>query len=211
VSSRPAAIGGTALKGKKRKGKKLHEASRESLSTTTQPVAKKAQDWGILEPLHGILGPVVDIVKPILTGNVVYGLLVGLLVASWFGFGFSPRNSVGGYGTGLGFSSHSDRLIAFEEVWRREESDLWDWLEERVGLHRMHDDAVPTRKRVAEPRAMGDKLREDKMTEREVEEAIRVTEEKLQILREVHDKKNPKIVGQDSSRTRPTTRPETDR
>ncbi|KAK6077490.1 GRAM domain-containing protein [Seiridium cupressi] len=207
ISTRPAAVNGTALKGRRKKGKKLNETSRESFNAVSQPTAKKTQDWGALEPLHGILGPVVDIVKPILTGNVVYGLLVGLLVASWFGFGFNPRHNAGGYGSGIGFPGHPDRLIAYEEVWRHEESDLWDWLEERVGLHRMHDGAVPTRKRVVEPRAVEDKLREEKMTEREVEEAIRVTEEKLRVLREVHHRRNPKTFGH----TRPTTRPETDR
>ncbi|KAI4603245.1 hypothetical protein KJ359_006038 [Pestalotiopsis sp. 9143b] len=209
VSSRPAAVGAAGVKGgKKKKGKKLNEASRESSNAAAQPAAKKAQDWGALEPLHGILGPVVDILKPILTGNVVYGLLVGLLVASWFGFGLNPRNNGGGYGPGIGFPSHSDRLIAYEEVWRREESDLWDWLEERVGLHRMHDGAVPVRKHVAEPRVVEDRLREDKMTGREVEEAIRVTEEKLQLLREVHNRKSPKASGQERVYTRPTTQPE---
>lgn len=166
-----------------------------------------------MEPLHGILGPLVDIVTPILTGNVVYGLLVGLLVASWFGFGFHPRQNAGGYGSGIGFPGHPDRLVAYEEMWHREESDLWDWLEERVGLHRMHDGPAPIRKRVAEPRAVEDRLRADKMTDREVEEAIKVTEKKLQVLRDVHNRKSTKAtknVGQNHF-TRPTTRPETDR
>ncbi|KAH6659228.1 hypothetical protein BKA67DRAFT_529398 [Truncatella angustata] len=210
ISSRPAVANGAAQKGKKRKGKKLQDGPRDLVHTTVPPIAKKTEDWGLLQPLHGILAPVVDIMKPILTGNVVYGLLVGLLVASWFGFGFNPRQNGGGYGSGIGFPGHSDRLIAYEEVWRREESDLWDWLEERVGLHRMHDGAIPIRKRVSDPRAVEERLREEKMSNREVEEAIRVTEEKLQLLREVHHKKNPKIVGQDK-RTRPTTRPESDR
>jgi hypothetical protein len=162
-----------------------------------------------LEPLHGILGPLVDIIKPILTGNVVYGLLVGLLVASWFGFGFNPRQAGGGYGPGIGFPTNPDRLIAYEELWRREESDLWDWLEERVGLHRMHDGEVPIRRRVAEPRSVEEKIREDRMNEREIEEAIRITEEKLNVLKEVHDRK--KVTGvPDKLYTRPTTRPETD-
>jgi hypothetical protein len=159
-----------------------------------------------LEPLHGILSPVLDILKPILTGNVVYGLLVGLLVASWFGFG--SRQNGPGYSHGLGFPSHPDRLIAYEELWRREESDLWDWLEERVGLHRMSEGAMPVRKHVVEPRTIQDRLREDRMTEREVEEAIRITEEKLQVLRQVHDRRKPK--GPEKSYTRPTTQPVAD-
>ncbi|KAI1881325.1 hypothetical protein JX265_000151 [Neoarthrinium moseri] len=207
ITSRPIAANGAVGKGKKRKGKKLQETSKESLAATSESIAKGSQDWGLLEPLHGLLGPLVDIIKPILTGNVVYGLLVGLLVASWFGFGLNPRQNIGGYGPGIGFPAHPERLMAYEEVWRREESDLWDWLEERVGLHRINDDTAPIRKRVVEPRTMEERLREDRMTEREVEEAIRVTEEKLHVLKEVHDRRKPK----ESTYTRPTTRPETDR
>lgn len=164
-----------------------------------------------MEPLHGILSPVVDIIKPILTGNVVYGLLVGLLVASWFGFGFNPRQAGAGYGQGIGFPSHPDRLIAFEEVWRREESDLWDWLEERVGLHRMHEGEAPIRKRVVEPGSIEEKMREDRMNERDIDEAIRITNEKLHVLKEVHDKKKVVTGTPDRLYTRPTTRPENDR
>lgn len=181
---------GPGGKGKKkgRKGKPT-EASKESQGGVSSSVAAKTPDWGLFEPLRGILGPIFDIVKPILTGNVVYGLLVGLLVASWFGFGFNPRQTGPGYGHGLGFANHADRVVAYEEIWRREESDLWDWLEERVGLHRMNEGAVPIRKRVVEPRSVEEKIREERMNEREIEEAIRVTEEKLQMLKDVHGRK----------------------
>ncbi|KAI5917138.1 hypothetical protein F4810DRAFT_81367 [Camillea tinctor] len=195
VSSRPrsATLNGGATKGRKKKGKsKMHMASKESLSSPAAAAASKAQDWGPLEPLHGILGPVVDIIKPILTGNVVYGLLVGLLVATWFNFGSHRQPRGVGYGRDLGFVGYPDRAVAYEEIWRREETELWDWLEERVGLQRMNEGAMPIRKRVVEPRTMEDKLREERMNEREVEEAIKVTEEKLQVLRSVMNRKiNP--------------------
>ncbi|KAK8010641.1 hypothetical protein PG990_009606 [Apiospora arundinis] len=187
---------GPGGKGKKkgRKGKPT-EASKESQGGVSSSAAAKTPDWGLFEPLRGILGPVVDIIKPILTGNVVYGLLVGLLVASWFGFGFNPRQAGPGYGHGLGFANHADRIVAYEEIWRREESDLWDWLEERVGLHRMNEGAMPIRKRVVEPRSVEEKIREDRMNDREVEEAIRVTEEKLEMLKQVHWKKRSPNTG----------------
>lgn len=181
---------GAGGKGKKKKGKgKSAETSGESpAGAKTSAVAKKA-DWGPLEPLHDILSPVLDMLAPILTGNVVYGLLVGLLVASWFGFGFTPRQAGPGYGHSVSFLSHPDRIVAYEEIWRREEADLWNWLEERVGLHRMGEGAPPIRKRVVEPRTFEEKMREDRMNEREIEEAIRITEEKLHVLKEVHDRK----------------------
>lgn len=164
----------------------------------------------MFEPLHGILGPVLDILGPILTGNVVYGLLVGLLVATWFGFGFNGQPRGSPYGRDLGFMGYPDRVVAYDEIWRREESDLWDWLEDRVGLHRMSEEAMPVRKRVMEPRTVEEKLREERMNEREVEEAIKVTEEKLQVLKSVMERK--KTPPKSSVYGRPTTKvPATER
>ncbi|KAI1459310.1 hypothetical protein F4805DRAFT_421065 [Annulohypoxylon moriforme] len=213
VSSGPrsAGLNGAPGKGKKKRTKgKLHQISKESLGGPSDLVTSKSEDWGLFEPFHGILGPVVDIIKPVLTGNVVYGLLVGLLVATWFGFGFNGQPRVTPYGRELGFIGYPERAIAYEEIWRREESDLWDWLEERVGLHRMNEGAMPIRKRVLEPRSVEDKLREERMSDREVEEAIRVTEEKLQVLKSVIDRKKTPLKS--SGQGRPTTKvPATER
>ncbi|KAI4867470.1 hypothetical protein F4820DRAFT_446100 [Hypoxylon rubiginosum] len=213
VSSAPrsATFNGGATKGKKKRVKgKLHQVSKESLVGQADLVASKSQDWGILEPVHGILGPVVDIIKPILTGNVVYGILVGLLVATWFGFGFNGQPSGGPYGRDLGFLGYPERAVAYEEIWRREESDLWDWLEERVGLHRLNGEAMPIHKRVVEPRTVEDKLREERMNVREVEEALRVTEEKLEVLKSIMDRKKEPLKS--SGQGRPTTKvPATER
>lgn len=159
------------------------------MASDSEDASKKAssQDWGLLEPIRGIFGPLVDIVKPLMTGNVVYGLLVGLLVASWFGFGFTGRQAVQSYGPHLGFG-YPDRLAAYEEMWRREESELWEWLEERVGMDRLSHEALPVRKKVLDPRTVEEKFREDRMSEREIKEAIRVTEEKLTVLKSVVQK-----------------------
>lgn len=209
---RPAAANGAVTKGgkKKRVKGKLHQASKESLVSPADSTVSKSQDWGLLEPLHGILGPIVDIIGPLLTGNVVYGLLVGLLVATWFGFGSNSQPRGAPYGRELGFMGYPERAIAYEEVWRREESDMWDWLEERVGLHRMNEGVIPPRKKMMEPRTVEEKLREERMNEREVEEAIKVTEEKLQVLKSFMDrKKGPQKSGDYS---RPTTKvPTTER
>ncbi|ERT02559.1 GRAM domain protein [Sporothrix schenckii 1099-18] len=207
------AKGGKAGK-KGRKGKAGALASGPtSDSERSKPKPSAKSDWGVLEPVHGILGPAVDIVKPLLTGNVMYGLLVGLLVASWFRFGSNGNNSGGvGGGASRRGAGYPDRLVAYEEMWQREESELWDWLEERVGLDRLMDNggvvsgaAVghgsgggrggstkggdAARKRTVEPRTVEEKLREERMDDREIREAIRVTEEKLQVLKEVVDKR----------------------
>lgn len=213
VSSAPrsATLSGPAVKGKKKRVKgKLHAVSKESLVGQADLVASKSSDWGLLEPVHGILGPVVDIIKPVLTGNVVYGLLVGLLVATWFGFGFNGQPRGAPYGRDLGFLGYPERAVAYEEIWRREESDLWDWLEERVGLQRLNGEAIPVRKRVVEPRTVEEKLREERMNVREVEEALRVTEEKLEVLKSIMDRKKAPLKS--SGQGRPTTKvPATER
>ncbi|KAI1269013.1 hypothetical protein F5Y18DRAFT_174444 [Xylariaceae sp. FL1019] len=200
VTTRARAGTGTgAGKGKKKRTKgKLSGASKEDARGPAASTASKTQDWGLFEPLHGILGPVFDILKPVMTGNVVYGLLVGLLVATWFGYGLNGQRG-GGYGRDMAFAGYPDRAVAYEEIWRREESDLWDWLEERVGLHRMNEGAMPIRKRVMEPRVAEDKLREERMNEREIEEAIKITEEKLNVLKSVIDRKKDGKSGRSST------------
>ncbi|CAK7265851.1 hypothetical protein SEPCBS119000_001729 [Sporothrix epigloea] len=208
VSSNGAAAGGgKGGKGKRgRKGKAALTSGPTSDLERSKPKPSVRSDWGLLEPVHGVLGPVVDAVRPLLTNNMVYGLLVGLLLASWFGRGFDSNNGASGSGS-MGLmrgSSNSERLAAYNELWRHEESALWDWLEERVGLERMMDesylghtsgdgdsslyDQLP-RKRAIKPRMVEHKLREDRMNNREIREAIKVTEEKLQVLKGVIDKR----------------------
>jgi len=107
----------------------------------------------------------------------LYGLLVGLLVASWFGFGFS------GKGGRNGLDSHyfgtPERVAAYEEIWRRQESELWEWLEDRVNMDRLRD----VGKMPFEAKAIESRLRDEKMDERAVDAAIKVTEEKLRVLK----------------------------
>lgn len=180
MSSRPRSGTGNIGSGKKKKGRKNRNLQ-SGAGGEDKSHAKSAppETWGMLEPLRPILGPITDLLKPLMTGNVTYGLLVGLLVAAWFGFpGQGARREVGFYG-------YPDRAAAYEEIWRREETELWDWLEERVGLERLHDGSMPTRKRAIEPRTVEEKIREERMDEREIQEAIRVTEEKLQVLKGV--------------------------
>jgi hypothetical protein len=207
VSSRPRS--GTlsnstnaGAKGKKkvRKGKASAAASPTSDSddAAKKHGAPAKSDWGLLEPLHPFLGPVVGVLAPLLTGNVVYGLLVGLLVAAWFGFGFTNRQGVGhrgqpsGYGYGGGFG---DQLAAYEDMWRREESELWAWLEERVGMDRLGGEHVGSARsgsggiKAAKAKTAEQRLREEGMDEREIREAIRVTEEKLDVLKSVVDRR----------------------
>lgn len=203
-SPRTGAPNGGPGKGKK-KGRKNKAAPASPTDETVPGAAKKkpqeAADWGLLEPVHGILGPVLDIVQPLLTGNIMYGILVGLLVATWFGFGFPSNRQQqlvpGGYDADLRYrASYPERLAAYDEMWRREESELWDWLEERVGLDRLNGEVASgaaaagasgtaSSRKVLEPRVVEGKLREERMDSQDIQEAIRITEEKLKVLRSV--------------------------
>jgi len=180
VSSRRGTAAVTSSKGKKvrRKGRE------KSMGKTTDGAIDSKPDkenWGLFEPIHGLLGPIIDILQPLLTGNILYGLLVGLLVASWFRFG----GRVGQGDLSMGYLGTPARIAAYEEMWRLEESELWDWLEDRVGVDRLRD----VGKMPIEAQIIQDRLKAEKMEDREVETAIRVTEEKLRVLKNSMEKK----------------------
>lgn len=78
-----------------------------------------------------------------------------------------------------------DRVAAYEEIWRREESELWDWLDDRIGMDRLRD--VGNMR--AEKQHVDERLRDERMETREVEAALRVTEEKLRVLKHTLEKK----------------------
>lgn len=171
----------------------------------------KKQDWGLLEPLRPFLGPIVDPLRPVLTGNILYGVLVGLLISTWLRLGMNNSRSgaviVPGHGDLMGYTNYAQRVAAYEEMWRGEESELWDWIEDRAGLDRLHGgggveerNGMGVRKPVngrkkgeAEYRTAEEKLREEKMNEREVQEAIRVTEERLKVLKAVVERDSAKM------------------
>lgn len=178
VSPRRGTTTSVAAKGKK-KGRKGRQSSSLAKQTDgTSETKSTTEDWGLLEPLHGVLGPLLDIVKPLLTGNILYGLLVGLLVASWFRFGFSGRGR-GRNGLDLPYFGTPERVAAYEEIWRRQESELWEWLEDRVNMDRLRD----VGKMPFEAQAIENRLKDERMDERAVDAAIKVTEEKLRVLK----------------------------
>ncbi|RDA83118.1 hypothetical protein CP532_0881 [Ophiocordyceps camponoti-leonardi (nom. inval.)] len=185
TSARPrhgAAAGhGPGKARKKAKKSKALQAADGGAEKSSGSKATKRSDWGPLEPVRGLMEPCMELVGPVLTGNVMYGLLVGLLVAMWFGYGSTPTKSTGPYGGDMLYGH--GRLAMYEDMWRREESELWEWLDERAGLDRLNSDKAEKRRHNLE-----EKLREGQMDEREMKEAIRVTEEKLQVLRELAEK-----------------------
>ncbi|KOS17582.1 putative membrane protein [Escovopsis weberi] len=188
VSSRPRSAtlpNGTPKKGKKGKKGKVQPSAADSAEERAKPKVPVRESWGLLEPIHDVAEPVVDILKPLFAGNLMYGLIVGLLAAILFRSLSSPTRDAPAPGLSDAGLYNPHRQMLYDEMWRREESELWDWLEERVGLERLAAEGSNARRRVAEPRLLADKLREERMDRRGVEEAIRVTEEKLQLLRDV--------------------------
>ncbi len=190
VSSRRPTVVPAGKSKKKGRKEKSRSAPGEVDGASDSKGAPSKDDWGLFEPLHGPFGPIVDIVKPLFNGNMVYGLLVGLLVAAWFSFGYS-RSGSGSRDMGF-FVNAPERIAAYEEMWRGEESELWNWLEERVGMDRVHTSHL----NADQAKSIEEKLRGEKVSEREMDIAIKVTEEKLQALKQVAAKqKRAKAAG----------------
>ena len=196
---RAATAGSKGLKSGKRR-KRVGKSS--PTSTKSQVVKGNDESWGLLEPLRGIFGPIVDIFKPF-AGTVAVVIIVVLLCIIWF------RRPVGGPAGGMGYPG-SARLAAYEEMWHKEEGELWSWLEDRAGIDGLafRDDLEPKvkkgtgqtakakakakakeRQKILDSRDTEARLREERMSEREMEDAIRVTQDRLEVLKGVMERK----------------------
>jgi hypothetical protein len=102
-----------------------------------------------------------------------------MLMYNWFFAARSPGLSSGG----VSFGRSGERAVAYEELWRREESELWDWLEDRVGMDGLYAPKIDDRQKVLSAREMGRRLKSEGMRGREVDDAIRITEERLGALK----------------------------
>ncbi|KAI1001828.1 hypothetical protein K3495_g6374 [Podosphaera aphanis] len=175
VSSRRSMAILTPKNKKTRRKCKEQKSNGHVTDSTTEP-ARATQEWRIFSLAETYLGPILSILRPLLAGNILYSLLVGLLVGSWFRFGFignvhyKPRSSL----------TDVQRTVAYEEMWRSEESELWKWLEDRVGTDKLRDiNSMPQEKR-----DMDNKLQvEAHLRAVHMEDAIRVTEERLGLLK----------------------------
>ena len=200
VFSRSRAItsGSKVKRGRKRKGDGETVKSVSGISSDQ----KKSSGWGLLEPLHMILGRVSDVCMPLINANSVICMLLFLLIVSWF------RNSRVRYASPTHPSHPSSmfttpqRIAAYEEIWRTEEEALWDWLEERVGTPSRlvpparqkrekldQNDRQYAKRRTASKTKYGDGPGTTTggvkpMGEREIQWAIGVTEDKLKRLKQ---------------------------
>ncbi|KAI9832787.1 MAG: hypothetical protein M1819_004007 [Sarea resinae] len=196
---------------------------KDTLSSTTPAKAKhaeaaseskshkKEENWGLFEPLRGPLSPVTDIFKPFLSVPLCLGIVFVLLAIVWVRQSRISRSGSAGSG-GLVGPSTPERIAAYEEIWRREESELWDWLEDRVGLDGIGVPVVrgsgsqedggaastaaakarKERERAIKAESIETKVASEKMSQREIDNAIRVTEERLMALKGVVEKKKVK-------------------
>lgn len=208
-----AKTGSKTGKGRRKKGdtSSSEAATAAAVSAALEASKREAENWGIFEPLRGSLGPVLSPLKPLWNGNVAI-IIIGVLLLVVFirGPARSPTLAPGVPYPGL---TVPQRLAAYEEMWVREESELWNWLEERVGLDGLNFPVVDTRsrsqsrqkeqrKRLKSTGDLNARLDEEKMSEREMDDAIRVTRERLDILEEVMRKrKTQKAKGEGAVRT----------
>ncbi|KAF2735977.1 hypothetical protein EJ04DRAFT_490796 [Polyplosphaeria fusca] len=170
IPSKPGA------KGKKRS--KTQPADESTLVTPTtlpsQPSKTQEANWGPLDPLRTLLSPVLDLVDP----KAIVILLSCLLLYTWIFRGAAPA------APHVSLSA-AQRSAAYEQLWRAEEAELWNWLEERVGLDRVHGaggagtgTGGSSKVLFSQQESVGEGMRE-----REVDEAIRVTEMRLEALK----------------------------
>lgn len=179
------------VKGKrKRAGVELPKKP-QAQEITEPPKLQETENWGLFEPLRGILGPVVDIFGSLVSKNMVIGLLSILVILTWLW-----NSTPGSKGrVGLQGISSPERLAAYEELWRREEHSLWDWLEERIGMEGV---AYPTsgaidqealqkarkqREQSLKNRHFEAHMVDETIDEREFAQAIRAMEQRLDELK----------------------------
>lgn len=190
VPKEPASKGGKKLSKKKRKAMEAKgEAIGRSVAGTVKGREANAagftspaqmEDWGVFAPLKTYLGPVVDILGPLLNGNL--GILVICILLTVLVMG-RRGGAVTGTEVGRGGVGISARY--WEEAWQKEEEGLWEWLEERSGLGGIGEMGRERRMGSFE-RVLGSRGRVGEgMKQREVEEAIGIMEERLEVLKRV--------------------------
>ncbi|KAL5383625.1 hypothetical protein DPSP01_005734 [Paraphaeosphaeria sporulosa] len=168
---------GKGGKGKKRsKTQIVDEAAAPTPAATSAAAQPKEPSWGPLDPLRSLLpGPLVSIIDTLFTTQNIILILGALLIYAWF-----FRSST----TQIGPHAHlstAQRQVAYEQIWRSEEAELWKWLEERVALDHVHGTVASGG--VLQGQETQSRLVAKGMKERQIDEAIRTTEERLSALK----------------------------
>ncbi|KAH0846960.1 hypothetical protein AYO21_02344 [Fonsecaea monophora] len=198
VSGRPRgttnASKASKLPKKKRRGEK------KTKEENIEEEKKQAVHWGVFEPLHP-LSPVIDTLRSFVKMEVIVAILFIMVIMLWLR-GLGGTNQLGPS------RSHTERLAAYDSLWLREENEFWDWLESRASIDTIslreksatsfgrsnRDEARdPAKQRSMQKRKpkrskssagpdVEARIKEEKFSQREMEDAIRVTKERLEIL-----------------------------
>lgn len=178
--------GARAPKGGKVKGKKRRSPTGGAESEPKRSQDRDAKKGGLLAPIMGVLGPVGDILEPLVSTTSILAVLLVIVTALWLRSGGRQHTALRDP-----LMQHASRMAAYDELWRREEMQLWDWLEDRIEL-----DEVALRGRSKQPDEAAVltadipvKLAEQRMGDQQMEDAIRVTEERLATLKAAHGRK----------------------
>lgn len=179
---------GLARKGKRKGKKEIYDIEGASSLREAALEEPKPSDWGVFEILRPVLGPFTSLLSPFITSQTIIAVLFALLMYTWINPP-TPR-----FGLAYPGAVSSDRLAAYEELWRREESSLWDWLEDRVGLDGIYapgvgGDGGKTKQKILTAKGMGKNVERERMSERQMDDAIRTTEEKLAALKDAVSRK----------------------
>ena len=199
--ARAGTSGSKVKKGRTRKG----DGDTVKSQTTDTTVKNQTSNWGIFEPVHSILRPVVDLGRPLFGSSGMIVILIFLLITTWLRS--SRIRNLGlsnSYESAVGFN-RPQRIAAYEEIWRMEEEALWDWLETQVGIPAGYAYPATTKNNNADRSSKAKKARQqvlngkgrtDKvggyapklrksMAEREVDWAVGSTEKKLKAFKDI--------------------------
>ncbi|RPB10964.1 hypothetical protein P167DRAFT_490155 [Morchella conica CCBAS932] len=191
------------LKGKKKR--KAMEAKGEAIGRSVGGTVKgraaqaagfsspaEMESWGVFAPLKTYLGPVVDMIQPLVGGNLSLIIICVLVVMLFMSRRGNQQASVTVIRNGPAGGAQY-----WDQAWQREEEGLWEWLEDRSGLGGVGDIGRGRRMDSFE-RVLGNRRGaiSKGMKEREVEEAIGIMEERLETLKKVVEGrkvKNPEL------------------
>ncbi|CAG8142310.1 unnamed protein product [Penicillium nalgiovense] len=200
VVPRGRANGAGRGKGKRKKGDsgRRESTAGASLKVAVDSNASKRESWGLFEPIRPLLEPFTSILSPLWSSNFAI-LIIGILFYMAFFRSTSP-SSMASHEVGCGGHSLPQRLAAYEEMWRREETELWNWLEDRVGMDGMvfpnvyrSPEPHPSRRSsggsTSDERELAARLRDEKISDREMDHALRTTRQRLDVLEEMMGKR----------------------
>lgn len=173
----------TRGRGKGRKKKSDSQGTGAVVNPTKTASSKSAvsSHWGPLEPLRAVGDAVSGALGPMFNTTGILGILLVLVSFLWLRQAYADPSS--STVDRAGRTAH--RASGYEDIWRREENDLWNWLESRLhlddvyGVGRSGSVSSQSQKVLREKGTGTDADLEEQMNQRQLDDAIRVTEKRL--------------------------------